>query len=194
VTVKIGHIGFVLLPLLLSACVSVEKVASGPRNVGERMTVTIEGPWNNINLPRSPAQHWTMEGLPVDQLMLYSGLKDDGLLHAELAGEAEAKSFRFRSSMAPDEIVSAIEGMLTRDGSGFTLTRLEPANFGGHKGFRFEFQLVRKTTNLYLKGIGYGAVSKGELFAMIYSAPRLAFFDRHIATVEKVGASARIRE
>ena len=182
--------------LLMTGCVSVEKVATGAQSMGERMSVQIEGPWNRVNLPNTVAQYWTMEGMPIDQLMIHSGIRHEGLLHAESSANTDGrvKSFRFRSNMTPDEIVSALEGTISRDGSSFTLIKLEPAVFGGVKGFRFEFQLLRKSNNLPLKGVGLGAVSKGELFSIVYLAPRMGFFDRHIANVEKIAASARIKE
>jgi len=43
-----------------------------------------------------------------------------------------------------------------------------------------------------LSGEGWAAVSKGELFAMLYMAPRLGFFARHAPEVEKIAASAKI--
>lgn len=187
----------VLMIVALQGCVSVEKVVSGELKVGDRMTIQIEGPWNRISAPNmGPAQSWTMEGLPVDQLLLYSGIADSVVVHAESgAGQPDSmKSFAFRSSMQPEEIVTMFEGMLTRDGSRFTLTKLEPSSFGGLKGFRFTYRLVRKTSNVNLLGVGYGAVSKGELFSVLYMAPRLAFYDRHVGAVEKIAASARITE
>jgi hypothetical protein len=183
--------------LLLGGCVSVEKVATGERLVGERMTVQIEGPWNHVNLPNNgPAQQWTMEGLAVDQLLLYSGIKNGELIHREFAAtrDGQQKSFSYRSNMQPEDIVAAFEGMLTHDGSRFRMVKLEPVNFGGGKGFRFEFQLVRKINNLTLNGVGYSASSKGELFTILYLAPRLTFYQRHVGTVEKIAASARIKE
>jgi hypothetical protein len=109
-------------------------------------------------------------------------------------GSGSRKSFNFRSTMQPDEIAALFEGMLTRDGSSYKLVKLEPAIFGGHKGFRFEFSLIRKYDNVQLSGVGYGAVSKGELFAIVYMAPRLAFFARHAASVENMARSARVKE
>lgn len=170
----------------------IRKVESGAQGVGERMQLTIEGPWNHFENARlGPAQIWTMEGLPIDQLMVYSGIKNEELVHAD--GGSGRKSFAFRSTMQPDEIVAMFEGMLTRDGSSFTLNRLEPATFGGEKGFRFEYSLTRKVDNVQLSGLAYGAVSKGELFAILYQAPRLGFFARHQARVEQIARSARIK-
>ena len=190
------NVAAVLLALAVAGCASVAKVDSGPRTVGERLTVTLEGPWNRISAPGlGPAETWTMEGLPVDQLLIYAGLKDGQAIHAEdRAASARQKSFYFRAAMQPDAIAALFEGMLTRDGSRYTLVKLEPATFGGVKGFRFEYSLTRKIDNVQLSGIGYGGVSKGELFAIVYMAPRLAFFPRHVAKVEQIGRSAVVKE
>ena len=176
----------------LCACASVSKVESGSQNIGERMSVHLEGAWNHVSAPgMGPAQTWTMEGLPVDQLLVYSGLKDGDAVHA--GASSSQKSFNFRSSMQPDEIVGLFEGMLTRDGSQFKLVKLEPAAFGGGKGFRFEYALTRKADNVVLAGVGYGTVSKGELFALLYLAPRLTFFARHKDRVEQIARSAQVK-
>jgi hypothetical protein len=186
-----------LLLIALAGCASVEKIDSGDRTIGDRLLVSLDGAWNRINAPGlGPAQTWTMEGLPIDQLLLYSGIKDGQVVHPELyaAGETAKKSFSFRSTMQPHEIASMFEGMLTRDGSAFKLLKLEPANFGGMKGFRFDYALTRKLDNVQLSGVGYGAVNRGELFAILYMAPRLAFFSRHAERVERISQSARLKE
>jgi hypothetical protein len=184
-----------LLVCIIPGCVSIAKIEKGDHTLGERMSVTIEGPWNHLNVPNlGPAQTWTMEGLPVDQLLLYSGLKDGEAIHARGQGGPKAKTFTFRSTMQPSEIVELFEGMLTRDGSRFRMTRLDPVPFGGQKGFRFEYTLTRRVDNVQLSGLGYGAISKGELFAVVYMAPRLAFFSRHKDRVESIARSARLKE
>jgi hypothetical protein len=184
-----------LLALLaLSGCVSVAKVETGQRAVGERMTVTLEGAWNHIDAPGiGPAQHWTNEGLPVDHLALYAGIKDGQAIHAAQPG-GEQKTFSFRSSMQPEEIVAMFEGMLSRDGSRFGLTKMEPVQFGGRKGFRFEYSLTRKRDSVLLNGFGYGTVSKGELFAILFQAPRLHFYPMYSARADQIGRSAIIKE
>lgn len=178
--------------LLLSGCVSVAKVETGPRTIGERLTVTLDGAWNHVDAPGvGPGQLWTMEGSPVDQLRLYSGIKEGQALHAEQGGQQ--KSFTFRSNMQPDEIASLFEGMLTRDGSRYKLEKLEPMSFNGQPGFRFDYSLVRKVDNVHLSGVGFAAVSRNELFAVVYMAPRLVFYPRYIAQVEHIGKSMSIK-
>lgn len=180
--------------LALGACATVDRVEIGNRAIGERLQVVLEGPWNHINVPGlGPAEIWTMEGISVDELKLYPGLKDGTVIHGTQQAGPNAKNFRFASSMKPDEIVALFEGSLTRDGSKFQLVRLEPAQFAGHPGFRFEYVLTRKIDNVVLNGLGYGAVAKGELFAIVYSAPRLTFFARHRDRVEQIARSATLK-
>ena len=62
------------------------------------------------------------------------------------------------------------------------------------KGFRFEFALTRKGDNVQMAGFGYGAVSRGELFSILYMAPRLGFYPRHVGTAERIGKTAVIKE
>jgi len=183
-----------LSTLALAGCVAMAKVDSGDRAVGDRLAVNIEGAWNHLQAPGlGPAQTWTREGLTVDQLLLYSGIKDGELVHAS-ANSGKQKDFAFRAGMMPDEVVAMFEGMLTRDGSSFKLIRLEPSPFGGRKGFRFDYVLTRKVDNVVLSGMGWGVVSKGELFAIVYMAPRLVFFKRHAAQVEKIALSAKVKD
>jgi hypothetical protein len=185
-----------MLALTLTACATATKIESGQRNVGDRLSLVLDGAWNQISAPgmNGPnCQTWTMEGLPVDQMLIYSGLRDSEALHAEQAASAGKRSFRFQSNMQPEQIVALFEGMLTRDGSTFKLVKLQPATFGGIKGFRFEYSLIRKTDNVELSGMASAAVNRNELFAIIYQAPKLVFYPRHQERVNRIMQSARLQ-
>ncbi|HTD07142.1 hypothetical protein [Undibacterium sp.] len=193
---NLKRIAIAAILIALTGCVSVTKVDSGDRAVGERLQLHLDGAWNQINAPSvvgPNCQSWTMEGLTVDQILVYSGLKNDEPIHYQAGGSSEKKVFKFHSNMQPEQIVALYEGMLTRDGSTFTLKKLEPAMFGGVKGFHFEYTLVRKTDNVQISGTGSGAVSKGELFAIVYQAPQLVFYPRHQARVAHIIQSARLK-
>ena len=102
-----------LLLLVLAGCVSVAKIETGEHAVGERMSVTLDSAWNKISVPgQGPEESWTMEGMWVDKLLFYSGIKNDQLMHAEprtVGSGPPPKSYRFKSTMQPDEIVSMFE-------------------------------------------------------------------------------------
>ena len=183
---------YLIVPLLVSlaACVTpAVTMQSGEQALGDRLVIQLEGPWNRVRTT-GPAQQWTMEGLPIDDLYIYSGLKDGEAIHAV---SGSAKPFVFHSAMRSDEIISLFEGMLTRDGSTFQLAKSEPATFGGVKGYHFEFKLVRKVDSVELLGLGYGAVSNGELFSIVYVAPKMTFFSQHQGQVENIARDARIK-
>lgn len=182
-----------LAAVLAAGCTTVAKVESGEHTVGERLVVNLEGAWNHLTGPGiGPAHTWTMEGLPIDQLRIYVGVKDGEVVH-QPDSSGKLKNFSFRSSMQPEEIVAMFEGVLTRDGSVFTLGKLEPMSFAGQKGFRFEFSAIRKVDNVRLAGVGYATVFKGELYAMLYAAPQLGFYARHQRSVEHMARSARLK-
>jgi hypothetical protein len=184
---------YLLLPLVLcvAACATpFVTVQTGEQPVGDRLVIQLDGSWNRIKT-NGPAQQWTLEGLPLDDLFVYSGIKDGEAIHA--VTNSSAKPFLFHSTMRSDEIISLFEGMLTRDGSTFELKKSEPATFGGVKGYRFEFKLVRKVDGVEIAGLGYGAVSNGELFSIVYVAPRMTFFAKHQESVENIVRGAKIK-
>jgi len=132
-----------------------------------------------------------MEGLPVDTLLIYSGLKDGEAIHRPGAGGQ--KSFNFRATMQPADVMTLLQTLLTRDGSSFSLDRLEATEFVGTRGFRIEYSMVRKLDEVRLRGVAFGAVLNGELFLINYSAPRLAFYPKHAAGVEALARSAKVK-
>lgn len=178
---------------LLGGCTTIEKVESGEQVLGERLVLKLEGPWNRVDLP-GPFQVWTMEGLPVDQLRIFSGLRDGQPVVAGARDGSPRKPLVFRASMQPEQVVALFEGMMTRDGSVFTLKKLEPAPFGGVAGFRFEFTLTRKVDGVELQGLAHGAIADRALYAVMYSAPRLVFYARHAPGVEAMARQAVLRQ
>jgi hypothetical protein len=186
-----------LVAFELAGCAVVpkmEKVESPQQNIGARLEVTLDQTWNHFQSAQiAPARVWTTEGLPIDELRVYAGVKGGEAIDAGAPVVAGAKKIEFRAGMQPDEIVAMFEGLYTKGGSTFKLDKLEPWSFGGEKGFRFEFTFTRKVDGVVNLGVGYGTVSKEELFALLYFAPRLGFFPRNKDKVEQVARSARLK-
>jgi hypothetical protein len=180
--------------LFAAGCAQVSHVATGEVVLRERLAVTVDKPWNQFERglgDNTPT--WTQDGITVDALRFYVALKDGALIVPTPSEPKGTKPLAFKAGMPPSEIVALFEGAFVRDGSTFQLERLTPQPFAGQAGFRFEYSGVRKLDEVRLKGIGWGAVSNGELFVITYSAPRLSFFDRHVASAEAIAKSARIR-
>ncbi len=187
-----------LLALVLTACASIVKV-EGEQQVANRMTVQVSQAWNKISPPGAaqPYQTWTQEGIPLDELRLWAGVRPQQALVNMPAGAVPAtgKARRvptFVVGMQPDQLVHLFETMYALDGSIVTMTRVEPDTFAGHKGVRFEFSVVRRSDDVQLSGIGWVAVHKDELFAATFTAPHLAFFGRLRPMAESLIKTARI--
>ena len=182
------------LAFALAGCAAVSKVNTGDSLIRDRLSVTVDTAWNKFE--RGVGDNttvWTVEGITIDALQFYVGLKNGELIAPTPREGKGMLPLAFKSDMQPADIVSLYQGLLTRDGSAFTLDKLEPASFVGTNGFRFEYSLTRKIDEVRLRGVAWGAVRNGELFLINYSAPRLGFFARHIGQVEKLAASARVK-
>lgn len=185
------HILLAALLLALGGCANVAKVSTGEVVVDNRLSFTLDAAWNQVNLPGvSRPVLWTQDGITVDALQLWIGVRDGQNL-VELP--KEQRPLTFKATMAPHEIVALFEGVIARDGSSFKLDKLAPATFLGGPGVRFDYTVVRKTDDVRVSGVGWAAVRNNELVAMTFVAPRLGFFPRHIAKVEQAAASARMK-
>jgi hypothetical protein len=180
--------------LLAAGCAQVSHVATGDVTIKDRMTVTVDKPWNQFEGGIGDGTPtWTQDGVTVDALRFYVALKDGALIAPTPTEPKGQKPLAYKAGMGTSEVVALFEGLYSRGGSTFALDRVEPAPFGGQGGFRFEFSSIRKADDVRLRGIGWGAVRNGELFVVTYTAPRMAFFDRHMASAEAIAKSARLR-
>ena len=192
---RIAFVGAAVVALWLAGCAQVSKVATGEVTVQERLSVTLERPWNQFEGAQGDGvPTWTQEGITVDTLKFYVGLKNGGLLAPTPTEPKGQAPLEFKSTMRTGEIVALFERLYSREGSTFTLDRVGPDTFADTPGFSFEFSSIRKGDDVRLRGVGWGAVHNGELFAITYTAPRLAFFPNGVASAESIARSARIRK
>jgi hypothetical protein len=187
------------LALLLAACASITMV-EGEQVVNGKLVVSVSAAWNKVTDPweAEPYDIWTQEGIPLDHLRLWGGVKSGRALVAKRTvlfrapGEKDARYPTFTAGLPPDKLVSLFEALYANEGP-VTITRVEPTVFAGEKGVRFEFTLARRAGDVTLKGVGWVAVHKDELFAATFAAPRLAFFPRLLPMAEAVVKTARIK-
>ena len=179
--------------LWLTGCAQVSHVASGEQRLRDKLVVTVDQPWNQFERGLGDnTLTWTQDGITVDALRFYVGLKDGELLAPTPTEPKGEKPLAFKSGMSAQQVVALFEGLYSRGGSSFTLEKLAPEPFAGQAGFRFEFSSIRKADDVRLRGVGWGVVRGGELYALTFTAPRLAFFPRHLASATAIARSARI--
>jgi len=183
-----------LAVLLISGCAAVSKVDVGSVTVGDRLLVRIDSPWNRFD--RGLADNtptWTQEGITVDALQFYPGIKEGEAIAPDAGTGKKQQPLTFKAGMQPAEIVALFQALHSRDGSSFELQKLEPAEFIATRGFRYEFEVVRKVDDVRLRGVAYGAVREGRLYVISYTAPRLAFFGKYVTKVEAIARTASVK-
>lgn len=171
----------IVLVMFAAGCSSMARIEPGTVTIKDALSVNTNGTWNRFESgsEEHAAEVWTADGLTLDVIKFYVGV-------------GEGATLGFRATMSPHEIVELYEALVTQDGSAFTLERLAPADFGGTRGFLFEHSTASPHAAV-LAGLAYGAVLGGKLYLMSYTAPKSYFYARHLAQVQALAASARIR-
>lgn len=193
----IRHLLLVGLLALMAGCAQVSKVAAvadGTVTVRDRLIVVVPDEWNQFERgPNPQATTWTHEGIFVDALQFWVGLKDGELMAPTPNQPAGLKPLSFKASMQTAEVAELLQSLWTRDGSVFTLESIEPHVFIGAPGFRLRYSLVRKFDEVRMRGVAWGAVRNGELFVLNFTAPRLTFYDLYLPKAEAIAQSARLK-
>lgn len=185
------------LVVWLAGCANVVKV-EGEQIIHQRLAVTVTQPWNKVLLGHEgqPFESWTLDGLTLDHLRFWAAVKPGQSLAAGRAvvpaGGTAPRVPTFRAGMTPDELVGLFEQLYAANGSIVTLGKTAPDRFAGLAAVRFEFTVVRKSDGVQMRGVGWVAVHRDELFASTFVAPRLSFFARLLPRAEAVVSSARI--
>jgi len=182
----------------LAGCAQVSKVAAvadGTVTVRDRLVVVVPDEWNQFERgPNPQATTWTHEGIFVDALTFWVGLKDGELIAPTPNQPSGLKPLAFKAGMQSAELADLLQGLWTRDGSVFTLESIEPHSFVGAAGFRLRYSLVRKIDEVRMRGTAWGAVRNGELFVVNFTAPHLTFYDRYLPRAEAIVQSARVKQ
>lgn len=183
-----------VLAFALTGCAVVTKIGPGEAVIAEKIGVPVDSGWNQFAGRfggSNAAALWTNEGLTIDQLNFFVGMKDGDAIAAP-AGK-DQRPLAFKATMQPHEVVALFESFYTRDGSSFKLDKLEATQFLGQRGWRANYTVVRKVDDVKLAGSAWATVRSGELFAMTFTAPSIGFYPRQLAKVEQVAAAARFK-
>jgi len=198
------RLALLLLALALAACSSMRRI-EGDEVVNERLLVHVSSAWNRVSDPWEvdPYDTWTQEGIPLDHLRLWGGVRPGQPLMTKPAVFSRAADARdprvptFRPGLSPEKQVALFEALYATAGT-VAITKVEPTVFAGQKGVRFEFTLARRSDDLNMRGVGWVAVRPDpvwgeELYAATFVAPRLGFYERLLPMAEAVVKTARVR-
>jgi len=182
----------IAVALVCGGCAIPFEVIEGEASVaGGAMVVRADKGWNHMAVIDRPWTTWTQDGPAIDELRFWAGMTDGEAIAPPESSEQRPLSFR--RTMQPHELVALFASLQARDGSAVTLQKIEPAQFVGVPGVRFRFSVLRLSDEMRLSGVGWAAVRGDQLYAMTFTAPRLDFFARHEAQVERIAKSAKAK-
>ncbi len=157
------------------------------------MAVVPQIEWNRISQrPGSNAERWTLDGELLNDVLFFGEVASGDTLFREV-NRREMPLPQFASDMLLVDLPDFVESSLriAKGSSTFTTTSVEPTQFLGQGGVRFEFETLG-SDDLLRKGIAVATIIDGELFMMLYEAPSLYFFDRNRADFEQLVSSAHL--
>ncbi len=155
------------------------------------MTVTPDQAWNKGARPGRLSEAWTLDGVAINELTFYGGIFDGKALFREV-DKVNAPLPKFSKTMLLPDIAALLETSY-RVALGTPLMQIEsiePAPFAGSPGFKFTYSFA-VADEVKRRGVARGAIVADKLYMITYEAPRIHYFDRDIASFEKIAASAR---
>lgn len=189
----ISYLVLTSLMIFVSACANLSAVSTGRSTFEGGFTVDVSGTWNQFERGVGDnVKTWTRDGLYIDALRFFPGI-GDGKEVAEFNVQQEGQAkLIFKSIMSERAIIGLFEQYFSRDGSVFTTTSIAPAKFIQTDGIRFEFELIRKADGVRLTGTGWFAKTDSKLYAVVFTAPKLGFYQNQIPDVVNMAGTARV--
>ncbi len=180
-----AKISCLILLLVLASCSSYRLVEPKQQIIGERYSVTTPVAWTGVAI--QDGETWTINGPALDELIFFAGVGEGRSLVSPDAGSGTPPAFKSR--MRANEIMEMVADSLAYIGfKRVKGSKLRPAKFGQLPGFRFEF-VFRSEEGLKYAGKAIGAVHKGELHLILFSAPFTHYVPTYNQTVEQIFTS-----
>jgi hypothetical protein len=134
----------------------------------------------------------THDGFGLDALEIFSGVAPGDPLYRKRSTKRYPVPTFERGMLLPDlaqlfERSFRMEHQLTD----FTVEKVVPADFGGHRGLSLRYRYSLPQDNLSRLGAARMAVVGGRLYVANFHAPRLHYFPSRIAEIETMLESAR---
>lgn len=168
--------------------------AGKPREVvNGALVVTPPGDWNRATQrPTRRTEIWTKDGTTLGELDFWLGVKPGEPLFKEQS-KKKAPLPKFDPNMLPTDLVEFFEdtARTVLGGSLFETTNVVPATLGGHPGVEFEFTYTGGD-EVARRGLVRGAIVGGKLYLVNWDAPRLHYYEQHVAEVRAIMDSAKL--
>ena len=134
----------------------------------------------------------TLDGLTLNDVTFYGGIADNQTLFREV-NKRDKPLPRFSATMLMPDVASLFEGSyrVALDTSLFSIDGMEPAQFAGNPGFRFNYSFTIESDEVRRKGEAYGAIIGGKPYMATFEAPAIVYYDRNIEAFRDLVRTAR---
>ncbi|MGH7356408.1 MAG: hypothetical protein ACRELS_17760 [Candidatus Rokuibacteriota bacterium] len=131
-------------------------------------------------------ERWTVDGVQLESLRFFTGIKDDTPLVASATDDARRP--RFHIGMTDPDLMELVVRSLFP--SNAAPAELSGARLGGMPGFRFE---VRYTAGngMERRALVAGVVVKERLHVIVYEAAAIHYYARYLPEVERLLGTVR---
>jgi len=157
------------------------------------MEVTPPQDWNKLRArPGKKAETWTLDGELLNDVTFYGGIAPGKPLVKERNKKHEPLP-KFEKETLLIEVPELLESTYraNRKIGLFELTSIEPSQFLGRDGVRFNYQYVDKD-GLTRKGEARAVIVEAQLFMVTFDAPRLHYFDRTLDAFRALADTATL--
>ena len=168
---------------LLAGCMHYAAIDPGkPREVGGVFRVDPGVMWSGIKSGR--VEVWTINGQDLESISFLTAIKDDEPL-LPVAGGKKKDTPTYRSGMRAPDVVDLFEAtLISFDYSQIEARNLRPAEIGGTRGFRFEYDAF-DGNGLAKRGIVLGLIGEEDgLNLIIYEAAAEHYYEHYVDEVE----------
>jgi hypothetical protein len=156
------------------------------------MRVTPTGDWNRWKANASDhSENLSRDGIMLNDLYIVAGMPAGDTLYAE-DDPKERPLPKLSRGLDLVEIPEFYESStrLALDTSVFAITSTEPATMSGYPAIKFTFEYAFADSPLKRRGVAMGTMVVGKLYLIVFDGPATYFFERDLAEVEAIMASA----
>lgn len=156
------------------------------------LVVTAPGEWNrSTERPTRRTEIWTKDGNALGELDFWLAVKDGDPLFRETDKKKNPLP-HFDAKMLPTDLVEFFEDTARKvlGGSLVETHEVRPATLAGHPAVEFDWSYTGGD-EVERKGLVRAAIVGDRLYMINFDAPKLHYFDEHVAEVRGIMDSAR---
>ena len=185
----------ITLAAMLSACAQVTLVKPGVTTVNDTLTLNTLEPWNKFP-PKNGLEIWTVDGPGLQTLRFNTKIKaGENIARQEGSDSGPNAKYKdmptFKKGMNALEVSEMFVASYQQLGlAGVAVSNLRNEAFAGRDGFYYEIDFTDKE-GLDRRGVVHSTVVDDVMHAIIYSAPKLNYFNRDRQRVDRLIKSVR---